>query len=659
MTAGLALGLTACSDTNATTHNEAPETKVTETSSPAEKPVLDIPAVETVDLAYEADAIYLERMYATSTNKYGVENLLDGDPNTYWEAMPGAGEDEGVMLYFDPPVYISDVAVALAKTKKSGLRELSVYANGSFAGDFRVKDKEDVDQEVSTLFLRVAQMNNSYRTDFRTEEMSGTVETSNSEQILRLGEIKLYGKGGTPLKVRPLHRIPGSVTASSFLKPAEAYHPDYLFDSRKAFGWAEGNASSGTGEYLDFHFDKSVSIKKLKLWNGYQRSASHFSKNERAKTIQFGKKGATGSSHNLADEDGATVIDLGEGYSGQDFRLKIEAIYPGKSYTDLVLSELRFFDGERWFALQTQGAQKRKSALVQRCKGTPLEAILDRSVNQESNRYDSNVDANRFSNRNLTLRSNSSFVLYLDDSEFGGSHRSEISQVADGNWEIVEIGPKKARIKIFGKVHRIMDREEFYKKNGKSASNKTRIFKEFLTIDKDWVRGEKMVDAIRTHVLDSDMVPCNKYANVLTDFKYMTEDNFMEEVLYDECHECYLREATARALGKAQKLLREKTSDSHRFLIWDAYRPYSVQKRMWEKISDPKYVADPYNGGSSHNKGMSVDLTIVDKDPDMALEMPTKFDFFGPEAHHNYNDLSEKVKANRKLLRDVMEASGF
>ena len=36
--------------------------------------------------------------------------------------------------------------------------------------------------------------------------------------------------------------------------------------------------------------------------------------------------------------------------------------------------------------------------------------------------------------------------------------------------------------------------------------------------------------------------------------------------------------------------------------------------------------------------------------------MGTKFDFFGKEAHHAYADLSEEVLANRKLLKETMEA---
>jgi D-alanyl-D-alanine dipeptidase len=176
------------------------------------------------------------------------------------------------------------------------------------------------------------------------------------------------------------------------------------------------------------------------------------------------------------------------------------------------------------------------------------------------------------------------------------------------------------------------------------------------------VRGEKLVDSIRTHLLGEDLVDCSEFASgTQVELKYATNDNFMKEYLYSECLPCMLRYDAARALGKAKQLLDDKSGGKYVFHIWDAYRPYSVQEMMWEKIKDPRYVADPYHGGSSHNKGAAVDLTLALKGgkEGETLPMGTEFDYFGEEAHHGYAELSPEEKKNRALLREVMEGAGF
>ena len=78
---------------------------------------------------------------------------------------------------------------------------------------------------------------------------------------------------------------------------------------------------------------------------------------------------------------------------------------------------------------------------------------------------------------------------------------------------------------------------------------------------------------------------------------------------------------------------------------------------MWEIVPDPRYVADP-NIGSSHNRGGAIDLTIIDFSTKDELNMPTAFDFFGVEAHHEYIDHPLQVIANRELLKNLMTNVG-
>lgn len=147
---------------------------------------------------------------------------------------------------------------------------------------------------------------------------------------------------------------------------------------------------------------------------------------------------------------------------------------------------------------------------------------------------------------------------------------------------------------------------------------------------------------------------------------YSTTDNFLKEDVYGELSEAYLYPEPAALLVKAQKILNQK-KPGYSLLIYDAARPRAVQYKMWQIVkgtSQQPYVANPA-GGSIHNFGAAVDLTIVDSNG-VALDMGTPYDFFGDLAQPRYEEkflkegkLSTQQIANRKLLRDVMTGAGF
>lgn len=140
---------------------------------------------------------------------------------------------------------------------------------------------------------------------------------------------------------------------------------------------------------------------------------------------------------------------------------------------------------------------------------------------------------------------------------------------------------------------------------------------------------------------------------VLLDMKYAAGDNFVETQLYP-CPRCFFRPEVALALKKINATLHKKGLG---LKFFDCYRPLSIQKILWQKIPDPRYVADPKRG-SMHNRGQAADLTIVDNGG-RELDMGTPFDFFGKEAYHNYLNLPKNVLENRRLLRHLMEINGF
>jgi len=147
--------------------------------------------------------------------------------------------------------------------------------------------------------------------------------------------------------------------------------------------------------------------------------------------------------------------------------------------------------------------------------------------------------------------------------------------------------------------------------------------------------------------------------NLSISLKYATTDNFAGIQFYPKIAKAYLREETAQKLLAANE---EFYQLGYRIKVLDAYRPrrYQYDLRETAKQINPAtqgYIANP-NTGSHHNRGASVDITLTDLEGH-ELNMPTKYDHFGPEAHITYNGCTQEQKANRELLGTIMEKHGF
>ncbi len=143
--------------------------------------------------------------------------------------------------------------------------------------------------------------------------------------------------------------------------------------------------------------------------------------------------------------------------------------------------------------------------------------------------------------------------------------------------------------------------------------------------------------------------------DVAIQLPYATTHNFTGTNLYGKANTTYLVRNAAIALRNVQQQLQQYNIG---ILIYDAYRPYSATKLMWNIIHDERYVANP-NSGSNHNRGLSVDLTLVSLATKQPLLMGTAFDNFTDTAHHNFTGLPQQVLDNRKLLKTTMELYGY
>ena len=159
---------------------------------------------------------------------------------------------------------------------------------------------------------------------------------------------------------------------------------------------------------------------------------------------------------------------------------------------------------------------------------------------------------------------------------------------------------------------------------------------------------------IEEEVIPDGWVDISGYdSGIVEDIRYATDNNFVNEKLY-ECGRCFLRKPAAEALIKVQQKLQNK---GYSLKLFDCYRPKPVQQLLWDKVPDARYVTPP-DKGSMHNRGLAVDLTILDASG-TELDMGTGYDHFGPEAYHGYKDFPNHVLDNRSLLRSIMNQYGF
>jgi D-alanyl-D-alanine dipeptidase len=152
---------------------------------------------------------------------------------------------------------------------------------------------------------------------------------------------------------------------------------------------------------------------------------------------------------------------------------------------------------------------------------------------------------------------------------------------------------------------------------------------------------------------DDDLVDVSAVIpDAVLDMRYATADNFTGAVVYPKAM-CKLRRAVAARLAKAADTLR---AQGRRLLLWDCYRPSSIQEKFWKLVPDPRYVANP-KVGSRHGRGAAVDAALVDA-AGRPVVLPTKFDEF-TEAAHRSRALAGPRGAEARRLADAMLAAGF
>ena len=170
-------------------------------------------------------------------------------------------------------------------------------------------------------------------------------------------------------------------------------------------------------------------------------------------------------------------------------------------------------------------------------------------------------------------------------------------------------------------------------------------------------------------VLLSDYVP-----GIIQEIRYFSTYNFVGDRIdgYEEPVALITREA-ARALKAVSN---EMNAQGYRLKIFDAYRPACAVRHfvLWG-IEDLDLRMKPYfypelekqalfklgyiASQSSHSRGSTVDLTLLDMRTGREVDMGGPFDLFSEVSHPDSTAVTEEQHENRMLLQNTMVRCGF
>ena len=150
-------------------------------------------------------------------------------------------------------------------------------------------------------------------------------------------------------RLRPEHARAASYLQSDWNKFTENYHPYYVLDDDPKTAWVEGEPGNGEGSslFLDVSRLRSARAVKLRLRNGYQKSARLLQANSAPKDVVVRLHDSDGevAIHRvrLAREMGwqEVVTPVPEGSGLSSVQLTYESVHPGTRYEDTCISDIQ------------------------------------------------------------------------------------------------------------------------------------------------------------------------------------------------------------------------------------------------------------------------------------------------------------------------------
>lgn len=434
---------------------------------------------------------------ATSATDHSlpVAYLLDPAKKGFWQPKAGdEGVNEGLFFQFDTAVLIDYIEVKLenAEGREWGYR-IAAYLDGQRL----TSDQETADgiwygfvrrREGTDLILRCGVYSTGEELlPLRSKVRSVFLKIEAAEKKPKVTSVRFYREGYSgPLPVEIPLLVQGTAAASSTLTPEPAYTVFNLFDSREDFAWStHGKQTDGIGEEIKVLFADPQTLSGLLVWNGYQRSETHFQANARPASLKVIVNGGKEFVLPVKDLYGSQVIRFPEVVKEvEELVLRIERVYPGGSYRDVLISELKFLDeADRIINLQTPHLEPEVTDRMAGILDITLAPFL-LGLGGEYSFYDG-----YYPFRSIRFRSNGSFVIYENIRD----------EIMEGNWE-----PKKEGTYIFGKRYMTNPRDSEYLQAVREK-RAVRIFSANLTIQKvSSIPFEKAKKYLQTMLEDRD-----------------------------------------------------------------------------------------------------------------------------------------------------------
>lgn len=170
-------------------------------------------------------------------------------------------------------------------------------------------------------------------------------------------------------------------------------------------------------------------------------------------------------------------------------------------------------------------------------------------------------------------------------------------------------------------------------------------------------------------VVLADYVPA-----IVQEIRYYSTYNFIGDRIdgYEEPVALLTKEA-ARALKSVSN---EMIVQGYRLKIFDAYRPTTAVKHfvLWgiedldlrmkpffypDLDKEDLFVKGYIAKRSSHSRGSTVDLTLLDMQTGKEVDMGSPFDLFSEVSHPDYRGVTDEQYENRMLLQSTMVRNGF
>lgn len=163
-------------------------------------------------------------------------------------------------------------------------------------------------------------------------------------------------------------------------------------------------------------------------------------------------------------------------------------------------------------------------------------------------------------------------------------------------------------------------------------------------------------------------------STIQKELRYITSNNFIGKPI--DGYEKDVLIVTTKAAEALQKVQTKLKPFGLSLKVYDAYRPQRAVDHFvrWAKVLNDTLMKQQYYpdvakkdlfkldyiaSKSGHTRGSTVDLTIIDLKTGTELDMGSAFDFFGKPSHPSYPNLTQKQRANRLLLRNLMLEAGF